>query len=67
VHVVSDAFTGKVSNLDADSLVALPTDNPQTTLQRHRMIYTALSDELEQGVHALSLKTKTVQESANTA
>jgi hypothetical protein len=66
VHVVSDAFTGKVSNLDADSLVAVPTDNPQTTLQRHRMIYTALSDELEQGVHALSLKTKTVQESANT-
>ncbi|KAF9244948.1 bola-like protein-domain-containing protein [Melanogaster broomeanus] len=33
-----------------------------TTLQRHRMIYSALSDELAQGLHALSLKTKTPQE-----
>ncbi|OCH95174.1 bola-like protein [Obba rivulosa] len=34
----------------------------KTTMQRHRMIYAALSDELAQGLHALSLKTKTPEE-----
>ncbi|KIK99058.1 hypothetical protein PAXRUDRAFT_132855 [Paxillus rubicundulus Ve08.2h10] len=34
----------------------------RTTLQRHRMIYSALSDELARGLHALSLKTKTLEE-----
>ncbi|KAF9512434.1 hypothetical protein BS47DRAFT_1297702, partial [Hydnum rufescens UP504] len=31
----------------------------KTTMQRHRMIYAALSDELAAGLHALSLTTKT--------
>ncbi|KAH9992650.1 bola-like protein-domain-containing protein [Russula vinacea] len=31
----------------------------KTTMQRHRMIYTALSEELRNGLHALSLNTKT--------
>ncbi|KAG8213714.1 hypothetical protein J3R82DRAFT_10414 [Butyriboletus roseoflavus] len=39
----------------------------QTTLQRHRMIYTALSDELVQGLHALSLKTSTPDEARRLA
>ncbi|PCH43765.1 bola-like protein [Wolfiporia cocos MD-104 SS10] len=34
----------------------------KTTMQRHRMIYSALSEELAQGLHALSLKTKTPEE-----
>ncbi|CUA74840.1 hypothetical protein RSOLAG22IIIB_05736 [Rhizoctonia solani] len=34
----------------------------KTTMQRHRMIYSALSEELAQGVHALSLQTKTPDE-----
>jgi len=34
----------------------------KTTMQRHRMIYGALSEELAAGVHALSLKTKTEKE-----
>ncbi|KAH7874588.1 bola-like protein-domain-containing protein [Lentinula edodes] len=31
----------------------------KTTMQRHRMIYSLLSEELDQGLHSLSLKTKT--------
>ncbi|KAL7281672.1 hypothetical protein ACG7TL_004989 [Trametes sanguinea] len=34
----------------------------KNTMQRHRMIYSALSDELAAGLHALSLKTKTPAE-----
>ncbi|KAI0081233.1 bola-like protein [Panus rudis PR-1116 ss-1] len=34
----------------------------KNTMQRHRLIYGALSDELSQGLHALSLKTKTPEE-----
>ncbi|EPS97714.1 hypothetical protein FOMPIDRAFT_1024905 [Fomitopsis schrenkii] len=34
----------------------------KTTMQRHRLIYSMLSDELSQGLHALSLKTKTPEE-----
>ncbi|KAH0827533.1 bola-like protein, partial [Lanmaoa asiatica] len=39
----------------------------QTTLQRHRMIYSALSDELARGLHALSLKTSTSAEAQRLA
>ncbi|KAH9986547.1 bola-like protein-domain-containing protein [Russula compacta] len=31
----------------------------KTTMQRHRMIYAALSEELKNGLHALCLNTKT--------
>ena len=34
----------------------------QNTMQRHRMIYSALSEELSNGLHALSLKTKSPEE-----
>ncbi|KAF8520451.1 bola-like protein [Hysterangium stoloniferum] len=34
----------------------------KTTMQRHRLIYGALSEELSNGLHALSLKTKTPEE-----
>ncbi|KAI0745735.1 bola-like protein [Earliella scabrosa] len=34
----------------------------KSTMQRHRMIYAALSDEFAEGLHALSLKTKTPAE-----
>ncbi|KAH9485188.1 SufE-like protein 1, chloroplastic/mitochondrial [Psilocybe cubensis] len=36
----------------------------KTTMQRHRIVYSALSDEFARGLHALSLKTKTVAEVA---
>lgn len=39
----------------------------QNTMQRHRMIYAALSDEFAAGLHALSLKTKTPAEVQPTA
>ncbi|OAX41065.1 bola-like protein [Rhizopogon vinicolor AM-OR11-026] len=32
------------------------------TVQRHRLIYSALSNEFSQGLHALSLNTKTSEE-----
>ncbi|GLB37639.1 putative BolA IbaG family protein [Lyophyllum shimeji] len=34
----------------------------KTTMQRHRMVFSALSEELSQGLHSLSLKTKTTDE-----
>ncbi|KAH9949564.1 bola-like protein [Amylocystis lapponica] len=34
----------------------------KSTMQRHRLIYATLSEELAQGLHALSLKTKTPEE-----
>ncbi|KAI0062906.1 bola-like protein [Artomyces pyxidatus] len=37
----------------------------KTTMQRHRMIYAALSEELQAGLHALSLNTKTEDEHIN--
>lgn len=37
--------------------------NPfKNTMQRHRMIYSALSEEFEKGLHALSLNAKTEEE-----
>ncbi|KAF9915214.1 hypothetical protein BX616_006642 [Lobosporangium transversale] len=36
----------------------------KTTMQRHRMIYTALTSEFDAGLHALSLNTKTPAEVA---
>jgi stress-induced morphogen len=34
----------------------------KTLVQRHRLVYQALSEELEAGLHALALKTKTPAE-----
>ncbi|KAG2119568.1 bola-like protein [Suillus discolor] len=34
----------------------------KNTVQRHRLIYSALSEEFSQGLHALSLNTKTSEE-----
>ncbi|KAJ7282998.1 bola protein [Mycena rebaudengoi] len=36
----------------------------KTTMQRHRLVYAALREELEGGLHALSLQTKTEEEVA---
>ncbi|KAJ3480337.1 hypothetical protein NLI96_g8425 [Meripilus lineatus] len=34
----------------------------KTTMQRHRLIFSALSEEFAEGLHSLSLKTKTPEE-----
>jgi stress-induced morphogen len=62
VQVVSEAFVGKVRPLDYSACVSCPTFSEKTTMHRHRMIYTALSEELKNGLHALSLNTKTQAE-----
>ncbi|KAJ7772604.1 bola protein [Mycena maculata] len=36
----------------------------KTTMQRHRLVYAALKEELDGGLHALSLQTKTEEELA---
>jgi BolA protein len=38
--------------------------NGKSTMQRHRLIYGALSKDFEAGLHALSLNTKTPAEVA---
>ncbi|KAF7726416.1 hypothetical protein EC973_008750 [Apophysomyces ossiformis] len=39
----------------------------KTMMQRHRMVYKILGEELNQGLHALSLKTKTQAELAKSS
>ncbi|KAK7005678.1 bola-like protein [Favolaschia claudopus] len=34
----------------------------KTTMQRHRLVYAALKEELDAGLHALSLQTKTEED-----
>ncbi|KAI7855027.1 bola protein, partial [Circinella umbellata] len=34
----------------------------KTMMQRHRLVYGLLNEELQNGIHALSLKTKTKEE-----
>lgn len=62
VYIISNAFESKV-NFD----YPFPFQNAdvfKSTMQRHRMVYSALSDEFTQGLHALTLKTKTEAETA---
>ncbi|KAL1695534.1 bola-like protein-domain-containing protein [Schizophyllum commune] len=39
----------------------------KTTIQRHRMIHSALAEELAQGLHSISLNTKTAEEAEKAA
>ncbi|KAL1743856.1 bola-like protein [Schizophyllum fasciatum] len=39
----------------------------KTTIQRHRMIHSALAEELARGLHSISLNTKTTEEAEKTA
>jgi BolA protein len=60
VQVISDTFKGKVRVLSNIGCICfIPSQN---TVQRHRLIYSALSEEFSQGLHALSLNTKTLEE-----
>ncbi len=52
--------------LALNKLPYLAATHVQSTIQRHRMIHAALADEFAQGLHALSLKTKTAEESQKT-
>lgn len=66
VEIVSDAFTGKVRRrrlmLSNVKLIQLSILSSQGQLARHRAINNLMADEFEQGLHALSLRTKTPAE-----
>lgn len=67
IRVVSDAFKGKVRPqclILAFGFFDIILQNP---IQRHRMINTALSEEFADGLHALSLEARTVEEAARTS
>lgn len=73
ITIVSEGFKGKVGITPWDwrptffstqergtaNKVSQPT---QSLMQRHRFVYDLLNDELKNGIHALSLKTKTKEE-----
>jgi stress-induced morphogen len=63
VQIVSQVFKSKV-NPPAELVIYKRSSLLQTTMQRHRLIYSALREELDGGLHALSLQTKTEEELA---
>ncbi|XP_058779414.1 protein BOLA1, chloroplastic [Vicia villosa] len=46
--------------------IVSPKFEGQSLLRRHRLVYDLLSDELQSGLHALSIVAKTPNEVANT-
>lgn len=58
IQVVSEEFVGKVRSSITQCILHVRRLR-KTTMQRHRMIYAAVSEELKNGIHALSLNTKT--------
>lgn len=62
ILVVSNAFQGMVCAPIYSDSILLYILNQQSLTQRHRMIYSALSEEFSAGLHALSLKAKTEDE-----
>jgi stress-induced morphogen len=59
IQVVSEEFVGKVRLLNYLWCVNHVRRPRKTTMERHRMIYAALAEELKNGLHALSLNAKT--------
>ncbi|KAI8061437.1 bola domain protein [Gongronella butleri] len=63
LHAHHSAMKGN-TNKETHFKVTVVSDKFQgkTLMQRHRIIYGLLDDELKQGLHALTLKTKTQSE-----
>lgn len=66
VEIISDAFENKVFPILTSKRPIALTSLWKSTIQRHRMIYNALSEQFAQGLHALSLSTKTKAEIMST-
>ncbi|KAH0588893.1 hypothetical protein H2248_004682 [Termitomyces sp. 'cryptogamus'] len=49
-------------NLDFSVQIVSDAFKEKTTMQRHRLVYSVLSEELAQGLHSLSLRTRTTDE-----
>ena len=45
-----------------EAIVICPEFKGKNEIQRHRMVYAALGDKMQQTIHALSFKTKTPDE-----
>jgi len=45
-----------------DAIVVASSFAGKTTMQQHRMVYTALSEQMQTTIHALSLKTYTPEQ-----
>ena len=69
-HLVADRHAGHAGNPgggpDAETHFRVKVVSEEFTgrakVQRHRLVYGLLKEELEAGVHALALKTKTPEE-----
>ncbi|KAI9251893.1 bola-like protein-domain-containing protein [Phascolomyces articulosus] len=63
LHAHHAAMRGN-TNPETHFRITIVSDNfaGKTMMQRHRLVYGLLNEELQNGIHALSLKTKTKEE-----
>ncbi|CAB4281612.1 unnamed protein product [Prunus armeniaca] len=65
-HAGHAAMRADANNKDGETHFNLKVVSPkfegQSLVKRHRMVYDALADELQSGLHALSIVAKTPQE-----
>ncbi|CDS11524.1 hypothetical protein LRAMOSA03787 [Lichtheimia ramosa] len=63
LHAGHAAMRGNTSNETHFRITIVSEEfEGKSMMQRHRLVYNLLNDELQHGIHALSLKTKTQAE-----
>ncbi|KAK2655461.1 hypothetical protein Ddye_008520 [Dipteronia dyeriana] len=61
-HAGHAAVKGSEDETHFNMRIVSPIFDGQNLVKRHRMVYDALANELQSGLHALSIVTKTPQE-----